>query len=263
VIPLKDQESIREKFSQELLGQVKIDLFTERDTGLTVPGKQPCVTCKPTREMLQEIAGLSDWISLRVHYLEDRPEEAVTFGVERVPAIVLRGRKLEDEDTRFYTFYGIPGGTEFPSFIETITDVSRGEVLLTEASVTALAGIESSVNVKVFVTPTCPYCPAMVRLAHQMTMVNPLIRSEGIEVNEFPDLGQRYSVQAVPLTVVNDKYAVPGMIPEDQFVEVVVKAAEDTPPPAEGPSGPTNEVEAPPAPRVERGKERPSGLYIP
>jgi hypothetical protein len=30
MIPLKDQDFIREKFSQELLGQVKIDLFTER-----------------------------------------------------------------------------------------------------------------------------------------------------------------------------------------------------------------------------------------
>jgi hypothetical protein len=103
----------------------------------------------------------------------------------------------------------------------------------------------------------------MVRVAYQMTMVNPRIRSEGIEVNEFPDLAQRYGVQAVPLTVINDKYAVPGMIPEEQFVEVVVKAAEES---GELPAqlgGPTNAVEAPPAPRVERGKERPSGLYIP
>jgi glutaredoxin-like protein len=263
MIPLKDQEFIREKFTQELLGQVKIDLFTERDTGLSVPGKQPCVTCKPTREMLQEIAGLSDWISLRIHHVEDRPEEAETFGVDKVPAIVLRGRKLEEEDPRFYTFYGIPGGTEFPSFIETITDISRGEVLLGDESVEALAAIKTGVNIKVFVTPTCPYCPAMVRVAHQMTMVNPLIHSEGIEVNEFPDLGQRYGVQAVPLTVVNDKFAVPGMIPEEQFVEVVVKAAEDSLDGAVQQGGPTNEVETPAPPRVERGKERPSGLYIP
>ena len=87
MIPLRDQEYLREKFSQELFGQLKIDFFTERELGLTVPGKQPCVTCKPAREMLQELAGLSDWISLRVHYMEDKPEEAQTYGVSRVPAI--------------------------------------------------------------------------------------------------------------------------------------------------------------------------------
>jgi glutaredoxin-like protein len=263
MIPLRDQEYLREKFAQELFGQVKIDFFTERELGLSVPGKQPCVTCKPARAMLQELSGLSDWISLRVHYMEDPPEEAQTFGVGRVPAIVLRGPKRGDDDARFYTFYGMPGGTEFPSFIETISDVSRGEVLLTEASVQELAKVATETSVRVFFTPTCPYCPAMVRLAHQMTMANPLIRSEGIEVSEFPDLGERYGVQAVPLTVINDKVAVPGMIPEEQFVEIVVKTAEGAVGAAPEVTGPTNAVEAPAAPRVERGKERPSGLYIP
>ena len=159
MIPLKDQDFIREKFSQELLGQVKIDLFTEREVALTVPGKQPCVTCKPTREMLQEISGLSDWISLRVHYIEDRPEEAQTFGISRVPAIVLRGPSRGSDEggaspRPYLTFYGMPGGTEFPSFIETIADVSRGEVLLTEDSVKALSKVTSAVSVRVFVTPT-------------------------------------------------------------------------------------------------------------
>ena len=49
MIPLKDQELIREKFAQELIGPVKIDLFTEREVGITVPGRQPCQYCKPTR----------------------------------------------------------------------------------------------------------------------------------------------------------------------------------------------------------------------
>jgi glutaredoxin-like protein len=264
MIPLADQELIRQKFAQELVGQVKIDFFTERELGLSVPGKQPCAYCKPAREMLQELAGLSDWISLRIHYLEDNPAEAASFGITRVPAVVLRGPSHGAEDTRFYAFYGMPAGTEFPSFLETISDVSRGEVLLSEGSITALAAITTEVTVRVFVTPTCPYCPAMVRLAHQMTMANPLVRSEGIEVNEFPDLGERYSVQAVPLTVINDRVAIPGMVPEEALVEQVVKAAQGSA--ASKPvEGPTNEVTpaAPSAPRIERGKERPSGLYIP
>ena len=86
---------------------------------------------------------------------------------------------------------------------------------------------------------------------------------EGIEISEFPDLGQRYGVQAVPLTVINDKVAVPGMLPEEQFVDLVVKTAQGSEAATPRAAGPTNAVEPPPAPRVERGKERPSGLYIP
>ncbi len=264
MIPLKDQEAIRQKFAQELLGPVKIDFFTERETGLTVPGKQPCTFCKPAREMLQELAGLSDSLSLRVHYLEDGPEEARTFGIERIPAIVLRGPSRGEGDGRAYVFYGMPGGTEFPAFLESIVDASRNEVLLSEESVKVLAQLEAA-TIRVFVTPTCPYCPAMVRMAYQMTMVNPKIRSEGIEINEFPELAERYGVQAVPLTVINDRVAIPGMIPEETLVEQVVKAAESPLVTPERVEGPTNAVEAQPpaATRVERGKERPSGLYIP
>jgi len=104
----------------------------------------------------------------------------------------------------------------------------------------------------------------MARAACQMTMANPLVRSEVIEVSEFPDLGERYQVRAVPLTVIDDRIAIPGMVPEAQLVEQVVKAAGPSLGTPERVEGPTNAVtpEAPP-PRVERGKERPSGLYIP
>jgi glutaredoxin-like protein len=268
MIPLKDQEYIRQKFAQELFGPVKVDFFTERELGLSVPGKQPCELCKPTREMLQELSSLSEMISLRVHYLEDRPEEARKFVVERVPAIVLRGASRSDGETPFYKFYGMPGGTEFPGFIETISDVSRSEVLLSEESVKALVKLNDEVSVRVFVTPTCPYCPGMARLAHQMTMVNPKVRSEVIEVQEFPDLGERYQVRAVPLTVINDSVAIAGMVPEQQLIEQVVKAAEAgtqggivVAEVTEGET--TSPVTAAAKPRIERGKERPSGLFIP
>jgi len=42
VIPLKDQELIRQKFAQELTGPVKIDFFTERETELVIPGRKTC-----------------------------------------------------------------------------------------------------------------------------------------------------------------------------------------------------------------------------
>lgn len=247
MIPLKDQEIIRQKFGHELSGPVKIDLFIQREVGLEVPGQRPCLTCKPTREMLQELAGLNDLISLRVHILEEAAEERRKFGVERVPATVLRGR-----DSAFVVFYGLPGGMEFPAFVESIVDVSRQEVDLSKESVRALQGLEGDVSLRVFVTPTCPYCPAMARAAFQMGLVTPRVRAEVIEVNEFPELAEHYGVRAVPLTVINDRLAVPGMVQERVLVEQVIKASQEA----------AASAEEPPAP-IERGKLRQSGLYIP
>jgi glutaredoxin-like protein len=198
---------------------VKIDYFTQSEVDIVVPGRQPCAYCKPTREMLQELAALSDLISLRVHNVEEERAEAVKFGVERIPGIVLRGRGEAS-----VKLYGFPGGTEFASFLDTIVDVSRREVLFSEASVKSLGKIKDDVVVKVFVTPTCPYCPGMARAAAQLALANPHIKAEVIEVNEFPELAQRYSVSAVPLTVIGERIAIPGAVPEAALVEQVLKA---------------------------------------
>lgn len=258
MIALRDQDAIRDKFAAELVGQVKIDYFTERELGIAVPGKTPCQYCKPTEEMLREISGLSELVSLRVHYMEDNPPEREKYGVERVPGIVLRGY-----GPRSVKFYGMPGGTEFPAFIESFVDISRGEALLSEESVEALLSLEQDVSIKVFVTPTCQYCPAMMRVAFQMGMISERISAETIEVNEFPELAEKYRVQAVPLTVINDQVAIPGMVHESQLIAEVVKLAGSGGSTQATPEGATTAAPPTPAEPIQRGKERSSGLFIP
>ncbi|HEY5638644.1 MAG TPA: thioredoxin family protein [Dehalococcoidia bacterium] len=257
MIPLKDQEAIQAKFAAELAAPVKIDYFTQREIALDVPDVEPCAYCKPTQDMLKELSGLSDLISLRVHQFEDNPEEKATYGVERVPGMVLRG-----PGPGFFKYYGIPGGTEFPAFVESIVDISRWETLFSPDSVKALSELEADVSVRVFVTPTCPYCPQMARAAFMMGMVTEHVKAEVIEINEFPKLAEAYKVEAVPLTVINDRISIPGALPEQALIEQVVKAAGAKGAAKDAGGGPTSAPEKPPE-RIERGKRRDSGLYIP
>jgi glutaredoxin-like protein len=265
LIPLKDQELIRQKFAAELLGPVKIDYFTERELSLEVPGRRPCAYCKPVRELLQELAALSELISLRVLIFDEAAEERTKLGVERIPGIVLRGAQQAGGPTGLFIYYGMPGGTEFPAFLESIVDISRGEVLLSQESVKELKKLREDVLVRVFVTPTCGYCPQMVRAVYQLSLANPKVRAEVIEVNEFPELADRYQVKAVPLTVIGDKVAIPGAMNPDTLVEQVVRAGgSEASPPQEAP-GPMSAVtpEEAPSARIQRGEQRPSGLIIP
>lgn len=253
MIPLKDQEIIRQKFAQELRRPVKIDLFTQREVDLFIPGRPQCPTCKPTREMLQELAALSDLLSLRVHILEEAQEEARRMGIERIPGILLRG-----SDGARLKFYGLPGGMEFPGFVESIVDLSRGESLLSPESQRALRKVKKDITVRVFVTPTCPYCPQMARAAYHLALANPRIHPEVIQAGEFPDLAQRYGVKAVPLTIIDDRVAIPGAVPERGLVEQVVKAAQGA---VSGPgqeSGPTSLAQT-----AQTGSEGGSGLILP
>ncbi len=63
-----------------------------------------------------------------------------------------------------------------------------------------------------------------MRLAHHLAVASDWIRGDCVEATEFPDLAQRYSVMAVPKTVVNERVSFEGALPEPQFVEQVLRA---------------------------------------
>ncbi len=73
-----------------------------------------------------------------------------------------------------------------------------------------------------------------MRLAYKFAMENDLIRADAIEATEFPDLSTRYRVMAVPRTVINDTSFVEGALPEEAFLDGILKTLE--PPAADKPT---------------------------
>jgi hypothetical protein len=61
-------------------------------------------------------------------------------------------------------------------------------------------------------------------LAHKLAIENEHITADVIEVSEFIDLAQRYRVQGVPKTVINDRVEFVGALPEPRFVQQVLQA---------------------------------------
>ena len=66
-------------------------------------------------------------------------------------------------------------------------------------------------------------------MAHKLAMENAHITADVVEVSEFIDLAQRYNVQGVPKTVINDRVEFTGALPEPRFVQEVLKALQQTP----------------------------------
>ena len=60
-----------------------------------------------------------------------------------------------------------------------------------------------------------------------MALESPHIQADVVEVNEFPFLIQRYSVRGVPKIIFNDKIQVEGAIPEADFIQQLMKSAEN------------------------------------
>jgi alkyl hydroperoxide reductase subunit AhpF len=86
--------------------------------------------------------------------------------------------------------------------------------------------VTTPIDIKVFVTPTCPHCPRMVTLAHRMAVESPLIRAACIEASEFIDLSREYRVTGVPKTVTSGGTEILGAVAEADFVRMVVMPAE-------------------------------------
>lgn len=55
-------------------------------------------------------------------------------------------------------------------------------------------------------------------------MASDLIKADMVEAIEFPQLANKYSVQGVPRTVINETVAVEGAVPEPLFVARVLQA---------------------------------------
>jgi predicted DsbA family dithiol-disulfide isomerase len=58
-----------------------------------------------------------------------------------------------------------------------------------------------------------------------MAMENEHIRGDMVEAQEYPHLSQRYGVFSVPKVVLNESTSFEGALPEQIFLQFVLKAA--------------------------------------
>jgi glutaredoxin-like protein len=169
--------------------------------------------------VMEELAGLSDKLSVQVYNFAIDRDKAKEHRIDKIPGTLIAGEK--DYGIRFY---GIPSGYEFAALLDDILMVSSRDSGLSEESREKLVGLKSPLHIQVFVTPTWPYCPAAVRLAHQLAMESDLVTADMVEAVEFPHLSQRYGVRGVPKTIVNEMTAAEGMLPEEVFLDIVLAA---------------------------------------
>ena len=138
---LKDED--REEVRKQLMGlasPVRLVMFSQ---------DSECDFCAETRELVEEIASLSDEVDAVIYDFATDRDEVDRYGIDKIPAIAVVGEK--DYGVRFY---GIPSGYEFVSLIEAIRMVASGQSGLSDATKEALAQLDEPVHFQVFVTPT-------------------------------------------------------------------------------------------------------------
>ncbi len=213
-----EMDNIKREMSK-LKGKVVLKLFTDFKTNEDGTRFRKCMACGGTYELLKTLEDLSDG-KLKIEEIstEENEEEAKKFNVTKIPAILF----VDENDKEIIRYLAQPVGSEFVPFLNSIQYFSGVRPYYTDQILTHLKKIGKS-NMKIFITPTCPYCPATVPVLTLFALVSKgKISAEVIDVNLNPELGMKYQVQGVPMTVINEKEVIHGMFTPQDLLEKLV-----------------------------------------
>jgi len=212
-----DQQVLRETLDR-MVRPVKVAFFTQAIG---------CDTCAETKQILGELTSVSDKITVEeLNPVLDR-DRAAQYGIDRAPALVLLTGEGGDSRIRFL---GAPAGYDFMAFVDAVLLVSGAAAQeLSSATRERLSALTAPLDIRVFVTPTCGYCPRAVALANRLAFASPFVTATTVQATEFYDLAREYRVSGVPKTVASNGKEVLGALPEAQFVAGLFDdEAEDT-----------------------------------
>ena len=174
------------------------------------------VFAQATRQVIRAFRELSARITLKEYDL--RHELARKYNIEGSPTLLIA------PDTYSIRWRGAPMGEEARSFLELLMLVGTGKSSLSEPSRKVIRRIDSARNVKVFVSPTCPYCPQQTVNAVKAAIELPeLVSVEIIDIQCEPELANQYSAQSVPQAFANEILIGHGAQSEEVFALSLLK----------------------------------------
>ncbi len=203
-------------FNQEVATQIK-EILTNMGENITIKLfiNGQCDTCIETKQLLLETAELSDKIKVEVLDVKDNVEEAQKYDITLTPTFIFLDSKGVYRGVRFS---GFPGGHEINSYLSAIIEMSGNHPEIPAALLERISKIDKPVDIKVFVTMSCPHCPPAVETAHRLAMLNSNIKGTMIEAQTFNEMSNKYKVSGVPKIVINDKYELLGNQPIEEFL---------------------------------------------
>ena len=138
--------------------------------------------------LLQDIAGLSDKISLRTDGNDARKP---SFSLNRINGNIS------------LTFAGLPMGHEFTSLVLALLQVGGHPSKESQDVIEQIKGLEGEFNFETYFSLSCQNCPDVVQALNLMAVLNPNIRHVAIDGALFQDEVEARQVMSVPSIYLN------------------------------------------------------------
>ncbi len=204
----EDIKSILRDTFRELKDEVVIEVYTRK--GMNDDFNEIAVG------LIRTLSELSGKIKPFFHTIGD--EMSKNRKVFRSPTVLIA------PDTYSIRYTGAPVGEEGRSFIMAILMASTGKTFISDDSRQRLKRLKEKRLVRVFVSPTCPYCPQQVLYAISSAIERrDLVSAEIVEIYENRDLAEKYAALSVPKTFVGETLTASGLQPEEYFMESLIE----------------------------------------
>ena len=149
------------------------------------------------RQMVRGFRELTDKITFKEFPLDH--ELAKKWQVTASPTLLIA------PETYAIRWLGTPVGEEGRTFLETLILVGRKQSNLNDQARKVIQNINSKRQIKVFVSPTCPYYPQQAVNTVRAAIEKPeLISLEIIDIMANPEIADQYAAQSVPQTFANE-----------------------------------------------------------
>ena len=210
---LEVRTQLRDLLSKEMVKPVNVKLFSQAIG---------CETCQIAEDLLKEVSSIDERVKLEIYSPLINKDVAERYQISRVPTIVIEGEK--DYGIRYV---GLPAGLEFSTLVKGIIQASKGVPDLSQRTLELLSTVDLPIEIMVFVTTSCGYCPAAAIMAMNFAIANDNISALIVDASENMDLAQMYQVVGVPKIVINRGLVeFVGAQPESAFLGYVLSAYE-------------------------------------
>ena len=169
-------------FNKELKKTVEIRLFLSDDSR----GKDLQAFCRRLGEIAPQVRTV---------------EDADLAGP--LPAILI-GERLR--------YCGVPAGNELDPFLEAISYLDGDSTSTVPSLPAEFNSLEVPADLQVFVTPTCGFCPAVVRRLLPLPFATDSVFLHIIDGALFPEIAAAHQIKSVPTLVLDDNLRWTGKV---------------------------------------------------
>ena len=155
------------------------------------------------RELLQDVAGLSDKVSW---------DESGTDA--RAPSFVI----ARDGETRGVRFAAIPMGHEFTSLVLALLWTGGHPPKVDPEVIEQIKALDTPMQFEVYMSLSCHNCPDVVQAAALMAIFNPRIETTVVDGALYPAEVESRQVMAVPMVFMNDALFGSGRMTLEEIV---------------------------------------------